>query len=359
MPLNAAQPLEHPATAGFLPDFRRFEALFPLLLLTELAALVLSLSAEPADLWIDLGGRSLFMQWIALGSAVLLTALRRPLARLPDRWSGPLAFLLVQAVALLTNWLVYLGLPEMGWFVTLLPAGQIPTALARNMAVSGIIAAVLLRHMTIHARWRGQVQAEAEARLDALQARMRPHFLFNSLNTIASLVRNRPDQAEELVLDLADLFRTSLRRDQRWTTLADETALARRYLNIEQQRLGERLRVEWRMDDLPGDALLPPLSLQPLVENAVYHGIEPLAQGGCLEIAGTRRGPHGALLCLTVSNPKGPGKPRRDGSHQALDNLQARWSACFPRLGVLELEPGDRVFRATLVFPYLSNADDK
>ncbi len=153
----------------------------------------------------------------------------------------------------------------------LVPADQIPTVLARNMTVSGIIAAVLLRHMTIHARWRSQIKAEAEARLDALQARMRPHFLFNSLNTIASLLRSRPDQAEELVLDLADLFRTSLRRDQRWTTLADETALARRYLNIEQQRLGDRLRVEWRLDALPEDALLPPLSLQPLVENAVYH----------------------------------------------------------------------------------------
>lgn len=358
MPPNAAMPPEQPPATGFLPDFRRIEALFPLLLLTELAALVLSLSAEPADFWTDLGGRSLFMQWIALGSAVLLTPLHRPLARLPDRWSGPLAFLLVQAVALLTNWLVYLGLPAMGWFVALLPAEQIPAALARNMAVSGIIAAVLLRHMTIHARWRSQVKAEAEARLDALQARMRPHFLFNSLNTIASLLRSRPDQAEELVLDLADLFRTSLRRDRRWTTLAEETALARRYVNIEQQRLGERLRVEWRLDDLPDDALLPPLSLQPLVENAVYHGIEPLPQGGCLEIAGTRGGPRGALLCITVSNPMGPAKQQRDGSHQALDNLQARWSACFPQLGSLELEPGDGRFRATLVFPYVKHADD-
>lgn len=352
---NIHKRLKNQAKTGFLPDFRQFDTLLPLLLLTELVALILSLSAEPSDFWSDLGGRSLFMQWIALGSAVLLTLLRRPLIRLNDRWSGLLAFLLVQAMALLTNWLVYLGLPKLSWYVTLLQPEQLLAALLRNMAVSSIIAAVLLRYLYIHASWRGQVKAETEARLDALQARMRPHFLFNSLNTIASLVRTQPEQAEELVLDLADLFRTSLRSDQRWSTLGEEIALTQRYLNIEQQRLGERLQVKWQLDALPNDAVLPPLSLQPLVENAIYHGIEPLPQGGALNIVGSHRDD---LLCITVTNPQCRDAPRRDGNRHALDNLRVRWATCFVPKGALELENSDASYSATLVFPYLNSADD-
>ena len=122
--------------------------------------------------------------------------------------------------------------------------------------------------------------ALTEARLQALQARIRPHFLFNSLNAVLSLIRRDPKRAELALEDLADLFRVLMSDGRKFVRLADEIAVLERYASIEQLRLGERLRVAWDIDNAPQDALLPPLVLQPLLENAVYHGVEPGTEAG-------------------------------------------------------------------------------
>jgi two-component system sensor histidine kinase AlgZ len=135
-----------------------------------------------------------------------------------------------------------------------------------------------------HLRARALSPAITEARLQALQARIRPHFLFNSINAVLSLVRSEPKRAEIALQDMADLFRVLMRDNRGLAPLADEVELCRQYLELEQLRLGERLRVEWNVKSMPADALVPPLILQPLLENAVYHGIEPSSTAGTVSI---------------------------------------------------------------------------
>src|SRR5881392_2079434 len=141
-----------------------------------------------------------------------------------------------------------------------------------------------------HLRNRAFSPAISEARLQALQARIRPHFLFNTLNAVLSLIRKDPKRAEGALEDLAELFRTVLRDARDMTTLEQELRLCEQYLSIEKIRLGERLRITWELDAAPSDALLPPLVLQPLLENAVYHGVEPATGAADVLVRIERRG---------------------------------------------------------------------
>ncbi len=186
----------------------------------------------------------------------------------------------------------------------------------------------------------------------ALQARIRPHFLFNSMNTIASLTRTDPARAEEAVTDLADLFRVSLREVRDRIPLAEEIEIARTYERIERLRLGDRLRVDWQLEALPGDAPIPALVLQPLLENAVYHGIEPLAEGGDIVIRGRLEGRY---VALSVENPRAPGGGRRSGgSGIGLENVRQRLALMFPGEGTLTQSDADGHFVVELRFPAAS-----
>ncbi|GAB4216785.1 MAG: hypothetical protein Fur007_17510 [Rhodoferax sp.] len=172
--------------------------------------------------------------------------------------------------------------------------------------------------------WRLQARAPAaaRARLAELQARIRPHFLFNTLNSAIALVRAEPEQAERLLEDLSDLFRAALQEPAASVTLADELALAQRYLAIEQLRFGPRLRVRWSLDAQAEAARLPPLTLQPLVENAVTHGVEPAPQGGEVRISTQRRG---AIVVIKITNSLPPGEQAASAGHGlALDNVRQR-----------------------------------
>ncbi|MGB3879073.1 MAG: histidine kinase, partial [Diaphorobacter nitroreducens] len=169
-------------------------------------------------------------------------------------------------------------------------------------------------------RARARTPAATTARLTELQARIRPHFLFNTLNSAIALVRDEPAKAEALLEDLSDLFRHALVEQGESATLEEEIVLARRYLDIEQVRFGERMRVQWVLDARANAARLPPLLLQPLVENAVKHGVEPSARGGKLRIATERRG---GRVVLTITNtlptdrPTAEDAPRGHGIAQA------------------------------------------
>src|SRR6185437_17106039 len=179
-----------------------------------------------------------------------------------------------------------------------------PTSSARfaigNTVLAALLGAALLRYFYVLAEWRARLAAVARAQFEALQARIRPHFLFNSMNTVAALVRVDPNAAERTVEDLTELFRAALGSDARPSTLRQELALADRYLDIEQLRLGERLRVERDLEDLPAGMEMPSLLLQPLIENAVYHGIQPRQQGGVVRLSG-RRVPGGVEI--EIENP--------------------------------------------------------
>ena len=215
---------------------------------------------------------------------------------------------------------------------------------------------MLLRYFYIQQQWRLNVQAESEARLKVLQARIRPHFLFNSMNTIASLIFSQPRQAEQVVLDLADLFRAGLR--QRDTiSLSEELALARGYLSIEAARLGDRLRINWRLaDDLPLDLQIPPLVLQPLLENAVFHGIEPSQNGGVIDIVIVKDQRRRLVIEISNSLPDQAkacvnGYDRQRGHRIAQENIRQRLALAYPEEGTMDIVHNQQRYRVTLTVP--------
>jgi two-component system sensor histidine kinase AlgZ len=209
-----------------------------------------------------------------------------------------------------------------------------------NALIAALLGAAMLRYFYVLAQWQARLAAVAHAQVEALQARIRPHFLFNSMNTVAALVRVDPAAAERTIEDLCELFRAALgEHDARDGTLGEELALIERYLAIEQLRLGARLRVRRELDDLPRDFPLPRLLLQPLVENAVRHGIQPLRGGGEVVLRGWRQG---AALIIEIDNPL-PDTPSRPGNGHGLDNVRQRIAYRFgPRASVRAGAQGDR-----------------
>jgi two-component system, LytTR family, sensor histidine kinase AlgZ len=196
-------------------------------------------------------------------------------------------------------------------------------------------------------RSRGRTPAATAARLSELQSRIRPHFLFNTLNSAIALVRAEPAKAETMLEDLCDLFRHALVDQGESATLDDEIELARRYLAIEQVRFAERLTLEWSLDPQAGRAVLPPLLLQPLVENAVRHGVEPSETGATVRISTKRRG---SVVVIKVTNtvPAGVGAP---GHGVALDNVRDRLRLLHDVQGRFRSGLVDGVYQVRLEVP--------
>ena len=337
----------------FIPDLCANRRVFVVVLTAELIAVTLSL-ARPSNYFLtELARISLFLQWLGLTSAALLCYARPLLARVsvPRASLGAFALLmlntaLVSEVALFVGGNVGgIGLPE-----TLFPREHWPFLL-RNEGICVIAAAMLLRYFYITHEWQRHVRAEARARIEALQARIRPHFLFNSLNTIASLTRSDPARAEEAVEDLADLFRATLRDSHSALRLKEEFELTRVYQRIEEVRLGERLKVRWDVGDLPMRAFVPGLTVQPLLENAIYHGIEPLDRGGTVTVTGRVVADD---IEIVVTNPVAASRngSQRPGTRLALDNIRQRLALAYDRAATLTIEEPPGEYRVTIRFPY-------
>ena len=228
----------------------------------------------------------------------------------------------------------------------LLLVGVLESAPWVACAFSGaLLSAALVAALVLRAR--GITPAATTARLTELQARIRPHFLFNTLNSAIALVRAEPAQAEALLEDLSDLFRHALMEQGEFVTLADEIALAQRYLAIEKVRFGERLQLEWVLDPSADAAKLPPLLLQPLVENAVRHGVEPSAQGAQIKISTQRRG---STVVIKVTNtvPAGPGL---QGHGVALANVRDRLRLLHDVQGQFQSGRKGNVFQVRIEVP--------
>jgi two-component system sensor histidine kinase AlgZ len=227
----------------------------------------------------------------------------------------------------------------------------------RNLLLALLLGGLGLRHAYVIHQWRLQVEAESEARLAALQARIRPHFLFNSLNTVAALAPTDGERAAAVVEDLADLFRASLAATPAGSTLAQELDTARAYLRLEQARLGGRLAVDWQLADLDPATPMPGLMLQPLLENAVYHGIERLPTGGMVTVRGGRRQDR-AWLCVENPVPVAvTSTPRLAPGHQeALANIRERLALLFGEAGRLEVMAEADRFMARLEWPATGSA---
>jgi two-component system sensor histidine kinase AlgZ len=341
------------ATDGcFLPNFCSIRVLFAVVITAELLALILSLasSRESSDFASNLSLYSLFIQWVALTWTALVCLFRSRLRILSNRVSGLLSWSLVVVLTILFSELtVYmLGFHR--------PPQDHLFFLFKNISISAIVAALVLRYLYLQYLWRKQVVAESEARLQSLQSRIRPHFLFNSMNTIASLIRVKPDMAEETIHDLSDLFRASLSDAKNLSTLDKELELARGYLRIEAQRLGDRLEVKWDLEELPSDAKLPALILQPLLENAVYHGIEPSPYAGRIEIVGRYRRSK-VNISIRNSKPTIANEKHTSGNRMALDNIKQRLQGLFDEQAGLTHSEVEGDYQVRLFFPHPWNED--
>lgn len=213
-------------------------------------------------------------------------------------------------------------------------------------AMAGLLVSMVLMADLIW-RARARMPASTKAQLAELQARIRPHFLFNTLNSAIALVREEPALAEDLLENLSELFRHALADTKQAVTLRQELALAEHYLDIEQVRFGDRLRVEWSIDDASLGARLPPLILQPLVENAVKHGVEPSPSGATVRISTHRRG---SIVVIKVTNTV-PGGTGKRGNGLALDNVRQRLALLHDVQGRFQSALVDGVFQVRLEIP--------
>ncbi|MBB5015407.1 sensor histidine kinase [Rehaibacterium terrae] len=339
-----------PAPRIWLPDLCRLPRLAVVLGVAQLVVLVLALAPGEAGRWSPqrFAVASVFAWWVALTSAVLLCKLRAPLARLGRVGGIAAAWGLPVAVAALGALLVHeidLGL---GYGLSL-PAEARGEFIRACALLTALIGAVALRYFYVTDQWQAQVQAQAKAEVQALQARIRPHFLFNSMNTIASLIRRDPATAERAVEDLAELFRAALGAGEGESTLAEELALIEHYLAIERLRLGERLRERWLLPaDLPRDMRLPRLILQPLVENAVLHGIARLEQGGEVRIEAAL---DAGRLRLSVTNPAPPPRERDSVNGHAQESIRQRLAYRFGAKARMTADYRDGYYRCELLLP--------
>ncbi|HET7674337.1 MAG TPA: histidine kinase, partial [Gammaproteobacteria bacterium] len=346
--LLTGTPVDH---AFFLPDFCSGTAILPVILIAELLAFILATAGHPLDVgfWADLGLTSLFLQWVALTSAGVLCGVRRHLSGHSTRLTVVVSYIFLLATTAFLSECAYQVSAVTGIAPGVIAESHLPF-IGRNLIISAIINALVLRYFYVNRQWKKNVEREAQSRIEALQARIRPHFLFNSLNTIAALIAAQPRVAERAIEDLADLFRASLGAAGTVVSLADEVALTREYEHIEKLRLGERLRVDWRIDQLPGEARVPQLMLQPVLENAIYHGIEPLPAGGVIEVDGHRTQND---IIIRVTNPIAPlGSPRRRGNSMALDNVRERLRLLYGSAATVDADMAGERFQLTLRFPY-------
>jgi two-component system sensor histidine kinase AlgZ len=226
------------------------------------------------------------------------------------------------------------------------------SALAGQQVIAGIIATLALRYFHVQQQLRLREQAELRARIQALQSRIRPHFLFNSMNIIASLIETDPETAEAVVEDLSELFRASLNEAGHQVPLTAELALCERYLRIEGLRLGERLRLDWQVDTIPADVRIPLLTLQPLLENAIYHGVQPRPEGGTV---GLRVNCAGERVVVEIRNPLPVNDRARgsdsEGNRMALGNIRSRLAVLHGTAGRLEAGPQGDAWVTQLSFP--------
>ncbi len=317
-----------------LPDFRNLGVVLRILLLVNALALTAVLLRNSE--WALLGGEVLDMAVRVEFPLILSVAalfLLQPLLRGLPVWSGVAAVGgLILAVGVLSQSL-------------LAPLGE--GGLLRPLLWSMVTTASVL----VYFRQRGAARAPAlaEARLLALTARIRPHFLFNSLNGVLGVLRANPRRAEEGLEELADLFRALMRDNRELVPLADEITLCERYLNLELLRLGERLEVRWTRDTTADEALVPPFLLQPLVENAVCHGIEPGAGPGAVSITIQRRGPQ---VLIEIVNPVLDAVRPHEGNHMALDNIRERLMLFYDLEATLDTERSADAYRVRIRLPF-------
>jgi len=322
-----------------VPDLANLGVLARILVGTCLFGSVLALadSATPAEFLTEITAIASKALLPLLLTLTVLALCARGLRRLS--YGVGIAAIFILAVLLVTA----------GHRIERLLSVQTAGDLTRYLLFTVIIVAVLLAYFDLRAR--ALSPALAEARLQALQARIRPHFLFNSINAVLSLIRSEPKRAETALEDMAELFRVLMADNRELTTLAREVELCRQYLGLEQLRLGARLQIDWYVSKMPGDALVPPLVLQPLLENAVYHGIEPRSEPGVVSINIYRKAQQ---VHAVLRNPYKIEGNHHSGNKMAVENIRERLQLHFDAEASLKTSIDNDAYQVHIVMPYRS-----
>jgi two-component system sensor histidine kinase AlgZ len=335
----------------WFPDFCRLPRIAAVLGIAQLLVLIIALAPSHAPGWSvqEFVAASSFALWLGLTIAIAYCKAGPFISRLSRQVGFAAALVLPLVIAGFGAWAVQQIDLGLGTQYTL--PGELRWRFIGSIsALAMLISALALRYFYVSEQWNARLKAQAKAEVDALQARIRPHFLFNSMNTIASLVRSDPVTAERVVEDLSELFRAALGAGHGESTLAEEIHLAERYLAIESLRLGSRLRVRWDVaQDAPMDLRMPRLVLQPLVENAVLHGVARLAEGGEIAIAIRRES---SRLLLEVSNPAPPARAGSEpGNRHAQDSIAQRLAYHFGAGASMQARQQDSQYRCQIELP--------
>ncbi len=349
--LTATTETANDEDSHFLPSFCSIRTVGGIMLIAQMVAIVITLVTRriSGSLFQDLVIVSAFVQWIALASAAALCAARPLLNRLPNLRALGFAYLILLLVELVVTegatWVLWLfgaiGTPRPDWY------GYFHI---QNFSIAVILDALALRYFLARHQVRQHTLAEMRARLEAQRARLRPHFLFNTMNSIASLLRSAPDKAESAIENMADLFRAMLGEQETLVPVNNEITIAKKYLDIESLRFDQRLNVDWDVGKFPRKAVMPVLMLQPLLENAIDHGIEPNPAGGTIRL---RLREENDMLHITVSNPLPPKKsamtaPRGGGT---LDTLRLRLVGHYGTAAQLDTKESPDRFTVTVNIP--------
>lgn len=335
----------------YLPDICTVQSLLFAVLAGCLLSIVFAVVSSQGVQHFDLQQFALiafFILWIILVSVALLCKLRPYLTRLSLLQGVVISYAIVILVTLVVSVIaqaVLIGYMGMGgkfdlWFTL------------GHVLIAGILAGVSLRYLYLQEQLHIQRQAELASRIQALQSRIRPHFLFNSMNIIASLIETEPKLAERVVEDLSELFRTTLSDANELVPLEREIELTKNYVNIETLRLGDRLKVDWQVDHFDERVVLPQLSLQPLLENAIYHGIQPLPNGGTITVRILK---DNNKISAMISNPvlPGPKKQGKTGNKLALENFKHRLQAYYGDAAQFSAERKGDIFEVMFVCPLI------
>ena len=327
-----------PEIPASLPDFSNLGVSLRILVLANLFGLAAAMVRAPglSGLLEEMLSVATLLEPVLLSSLLVLYGTDSILKKLPHTM-GVGAVLILEMLVTSGVWL----------FNVSLLGGENLASLAHWNLIVLIASVTILAYLSLHSR--ALSPALVEARLQALQARIRPHFLFNSINAVLSLIREDPQRAETALEDMADLFRVLMADNRKLIPLESELALCRQYLDLEKLRLGSRLRVVWNTDHAPMDALIPPLVLQPLVENAVYHGIEPVETGGEIILDISREGDQ---VLISLTNPYPENGTHHEGNHMAIENIKERLALHFDFEASLDSMIDNGQYQVTIRLPY-------
>ena len=350
MSANNDSTASNPETDFFLPDLCQAQSILFLVLASELLVFVQILfSSSFFDFdWFALGLASLFIQWVVLVSAALLCNIRPWLMGMSVPKATSIAYGLILLLTLIFSLVAEMVLEGMG---SVAEAGW--GRIVRNLLIAMIMTGMAFRYFFLSHQLRSREQAELASRIQSLQSRIRPHFLFNSMNIIASLISIDPDLAEEVVEDLSSLFRASLNDSaSEPVTLAQELDLCEKYVHIERLRLDDRLTVQWDVNVDTSAIRIPLLTLQPLLENSIYHGIQPLPKGGTITVSVELAGPQ---VLIEITNPMSDTPYEHEqGNRMAIDNIRNRMTALYGPEALLTTDVSEGFFTARLIYPVKS-----